>query len=336
MSRLLRVAFEQESRLITLALALLIVALVLPPVKLPRDTYDYVVVFDISQSMNVEDYQLDGEPTSRLAYAHAAARHALRALPCGSRVGWGAFTGYRTILLLTPVEVCANYSDLLASLDKIDGRMRWSNASEIMKGVYWSVLAAQEASDAPDIVFMTDGQEAPPLDAYAPHVLEELKDSPIRGWLIGTGSPTPSPIPRIDTEGRRHGYWRADEVVQTPQWLRHPSTTSGEHLSGVREAHLRALAGQLRFDYAHLDDLNSLGPAMRDARYARRATTPTNLSWIPVFLAMLALVVRFRPLLALRGKESDHMRLTLQARTSEKRIEEHDRRAHTVSPLPRS
>ncbi len=49
--------------------------------------------------------------------------------------------------------------------DQIDGRMRWSNASEITKGVYWSVLTAQEtnlpANAHPDIVFITDGQEAP-------------------------------------------------------------------------------------------------------------------------------------------------------------------------------
>jgi len=295
-ARVPRVAFEHGSRLVTLALVLLIVALVLPPVKLPRDTYDYVVVFDITQSMNVEDYELDGAPVNRLAYAHAAARHALRELPCGSRIGWGAFTGYRTVLLLAPVEVCANYSDLLASLDEIDGRMRWSNASEIMKGVYWAVLTAQETTGKPDLVFLSDGQEAPPLDpVFAPHMLDELKGSPIHGWLIGTGSPVPSPIPRIDEDGRRQGYWQADEVVQTPQWLRKPSATSGEHLSGLREAHLRALAGQVRFDYARLGDLGSLSTAMRDHRFARRRATPTDLSWLPAALAMVLLAVRFRP-----------------------------------------
>lgn len=292
---LLHVALHKDSRLIALALVLLIVALVIPSVELPRKAYDYVVVFDISQSMNVEDHELDGEPVSRLAYAHAAARHALRELPCGSRVGWGAFTGYRTILLLAPVEVCANYSDLLAALDEINGQMRWSNASEIMKGLYWSVLAAQETNGEPDIVFLSDGQEAPPLDVYSPHVLEDLKRSPIRGWLIGTGSLTPSPIPRIDEEGRRHGYWRADEVVQTPEWLRKPSAATGEHLSALREAHLRALADQLRFDYARLADLSSLSTAMRDSRFTRRVAAPTDLSWIPVALAMMFLAIRFRP-----------------------------------------
>src|SRR5258708_2540915 len=126
-------AWDRGSGAIAFALALLILGLFMPTVQLPRPTFDYIVVFDISQSMNVEDYELDDAPVSRLSYARNSVRQALRSLPCGSRVGWGAFTGYRTLLLLAPVETCANYNDLLASLDKIDGRMRWSNASEVSK-----------------------------------------------------------------------------------------------------------------------------------------------------------------------------------------------------------
>lgn len=295
----LRRAMDKDSRAIALALMLLLVALVMPSINLPRDAYDYVVVFDISQSMNVEDYEIDGTPVSRLAYAHEAARRMLRDLPCGSRIGWGAFTGYRTILLLAPVEVCAYYNDLLASLEQIDGRMRWSNASEITKGMYWSVLAAQEtdlpANLHPDIVFISDGQEAPPLDpAYPPRVLEDLQKDSIRGWLIGTGAYAPSPIPRIDEEGHRQGYWRADEVVQASAFG-DTNAPAMEHLSGLREPHLRVLADQLGFSYARLADTESLSTALRDQRFARRRPTPTDLYWLPAAIAVLLLALRFRP-----------------------------------------
>ncbi|HEY0680981.1 MAG TPA: VWA domain-containing protein [Steroidobacter sp.] len=291
----LRMAVDKDSRAIALALMLLLVALVMPPVDLPRDAYEYIVVFDISQSMNVEDYQLDGGPVSRLAYAHEAARRTLRDLPCGSRVGWAAFTGYRTILLLAPVEVCAHYNDLLASLEKIDGRMRWSNASEITKGVYWSVLAAQETNQRPDIVFISDGQEAPPLDPdYPPRVLEDLQKDSIRGWLIGAGAYEPSPIPRIDEEGHRQGYWRAHEVVQMSAFgdTRAPAT---EHLSALREPHLQALADRVGFNYARLSGPTSLSETLRDPRFARRRPTPTDLYWLPAAIAVLLLAMRFRP-----------------------------------------
>lgn len=292
-SRLL--AIHEDSRAIALALLLLVAALVMPPVNLPRDSYDYILVFDISQSMNVEDYEIDGAPVSRLAQAHDAARRALRDLPCGSRVGWGAFTGYRTILLLAPVEVCAYYDDLLASLEKIDGRMRWSNASEITKGVYWSVLAAQETAPQADIVFISDGQEAPPLDpAYPPRVLDDLQNDSIGGWLIGAGAYAPSPIPRIDEEGRRQGYWRADEVVQ-PGSYGDGSAPATEHLSGLREPHLQALADQLGFQYARLTEPASLSKTLRDPRFARRRPTPTELFWLPTAIAVLLLAARFLP-----------------------------------------
>jgi mxaL protein len=297
----LRIAVDKDSRAIALALMLLLVALVMPPVDLPRDAYEYIVVFDISQSMNVEDYQLDGGPVSRLAYAHEAARRTLRDLPCGSRVGWAAFTGYRTILLLAPVEVCAHYNDLLESLEKIDGRMRWSNASEITKGVYWSVLAAQETNQRPDIVFISDGQEAPPLDPdYPPRVLEDLQKDSIRGWLIGAGAYEPSPIPRIDEEGHRQGYWRAHEVVQMSAFgdTRAPAT---EHLSALREPHLQALADQVGFNYARLSGPTSLSETLRDPRFARRRPTPTDLYWLPAAIAVLLLAMRFRPDLSQRS-----------------------------------
>jgi mxaL protein len=289
------VRFDRESISIVLVLGLLLLALLMPRVEMPRDSYNYIVVFDISQSMNVEDYELDGVPMSRLDYARNAVSRVLPKLPCGSQIGWAAFTGYQTLLLMTPVEVCENYNDLLAAVAQIDGRMRWSNASEITKGVYWSVLAAQATQLRPDIIFMTDGHEAPPLDpVYAPRMFEDLKGPPIHGWLIGVGAAVPGPIPKIDEEGRRQGYWRPHEVLQGPATGEGPGA-GGEHLSGLREAHLGAVAEQVGFQSARLVDAASLYTAMTDQRFVRRRSTATDLSWIPMALAALVLLVHFRP-----------------------------------------
>jgi mxaL protein len=282
-------------RAFALAFGILLLGLSLPTVPLPRTVYDYIVVFDISQSMNVADYELAGARISRLDYAREAARQVLRRLPCGSRVGWGAFTGNRTLLLLAPVEVCSNYNDLLASLAQIDGRMRWAEASEIAKGLYWAIDAAQSSADTPNIVFVTDGQEAPPLEgAVLPSVLEKLEDHPVRGWLVGAGSDEPSPIPKIDAEGKHHGFWRPDEVIQSESTAE-GATPGLEHYSGLREQHLTTLAHLLSLDYARLGDPRSLGAAMTDDRFARRRQVPTDLSWLAASLALLVLIVRFRP-----------------------------------------
>ena len=278
-----------------LVLGLLLLALSMPRFELPRDSYDYIVVFDISQSMNVEDYELDGVPVSRLDYAREAVRRVLPKLPCGSRIGWAAFTGYQTLLLITPVEVCEHYNDLLASIAQIDRRMRWSNASEITKGIYWAILAAQATESRPDIVFMTDGHEAPPLDpTYSPRMFDNLTGPAIRGWLIGVGNVIPGPIPKIDEEGRRQGYWRAHEVMQGASTGEGPSS-AGEHLSGLREAHLGALAEQVGFQSTRLADAATLYTAMSDERFVRRRSTPTDVSWMLVALALCVLAFHYRP-----------------------------------------
>jgi mxaL protein len=289
---------DADSRAILVALVLLVVALALPAVPLKHDTYESIVILDITQSMDVEDYELGGTPTSRLAYAREAARRALRELPCGSRVGWGAFAGYRTLLLLAPVEVCENYGDLLTSLAKVDGSMRWENASEITKGVYWSMRAAKELGSSPNVIFVTDGQEAPPLDpTNILPMFDDLKVGQVHGWLIGAGGYSPLPIPKTDDDGNREGFWRADQVLQPGDLIPGSKSRGAEHLSALHEPHLQEIAHQVGFDYARLSSTESIARAMLDRRFARRAQAATDLYWIPALMALLLLAVRFAPLL---------------------------------------
>jgi len=294
----LRGLFRKDIGLIATALILLLVAVLIPRIQLPRSTFDYIIVFDISQSMNVEDYELNGMPISRLDYARAAARRAVRDLPCGSRVGWGIFTEYRTLLLLEPVEVCANYSDLVASLENVDGRMRWGNSSEVAKGVYWAIRAAKETGGIPNILFVTDGQEAPPLDpAYPPQMFDDIKPGEVKGWLVGAGGDTPRRIPKTDEEGKLIGYWQAFEVLQR-FGEGAPGTAAAqprEHLSSLREGHLKTLAKQVGLDYVRLQSPDALARAMRDGRFAQRAKAPTEVFWVPAAVALLLLLIQLRP-----------------------------------------
>jgi mxaL protein len=277
------------------ALVLLVVALVTPRWNLPHDTFEYVVFFDITQSMDVQDYNVGGAPMSRLEFAKQSVARELRALPCGSRVGWGAFAEYRSLLLLAPVEVCANYNDLLASLDNIVGPMRWANASEVGKGVYWSVRTALAEGSKPDVIFITDGQEAPPLlPNEPPSMPDDVQPGQVRGWIVGTGGDTPQPIPRTDADGHRLGFWRSTQVIQllSPDGK---TVVTAEHLSALREPHLKALAQRVGFGYTRLTDFTSIGVAMRDARLVRRAPAPVDFYWLPVSAAVLLLVWRFWP-----------------------------------------
>ena len=278
------------------AMLLLSAAVTMPRVMLPRNTFSYIVTFDITQSMDVEDVALNGVPVSRLTFARAAMRDALGQLPCGSKVGWSVFTGQRTLLLLPPVEVCGNYDALLSSLDRIDWRMRWTNWSRIAEGgVYSAVRVAQDVGHGTAVVFVTDGHEAPPiLPSDAP--ARDINPARVRGWLIGVGGDQAAPIPRTVANGSRDGYWQADDVIQVPPAPGSAtSAESHEELSELRGRYLASVAEQIGFGYRRLSGAASLSDAMRDARLVQREPVPTDLRWCPALLALLLLVWRFMP-----------------------------------------
>ncbi|HKX42780.1 MAG TPA: vWA domain-containing protein, partial [Burkholderiaceae bacterium] len=184
-----------------------------------RSRFDHVIVLDITQSMDVQDQLLEGDPVSRLTYAKQALREVLRRLPCGSRVGWGVFTEYRSFLLFEPIEVCANLAELRATLANIDGRMAWSGNSEIAKGLHSGFEIARSLPGSPSLVFITDGQEAPPLSPSHRPAFDD-KPGAVSGLIVGVGGSAPAPIPKRDPSGRPLGFWRADEVAQTDPFSR--------------------------------------------------------------------------------------------------------------------
>jgi mxaL protein len=288
-ARLLK-ALRGEGRLLLPAVALLLLALFLPPLPITRPAYDLVVIFDVTQSMNVPDYELDGRLISRLDYAKYAVAEALRSPRCDTRIGWGVFAGRKIVMLLAPVEVCGNYSALLAALANIDGRMAFENASEVQEGLYWALGNVQQLRPVPDVIFMTDGHEAPPLAPDLARDYDGAKGA-VRGWLIGVGDTTLKPIPKTDADGKRIGYWHDTEVLQSAN----AGGSSHEHLSDLREPHLQQLAKNVGFRYRRLTDARALDDAMHDRALAHPARVLTDLRWLPVSLALLLLAWRFRP-----------------------------------------
>jgi mxaL protein len=264
-----------------------------PSLPLQRELFDHVVVLDVTQSMNVQDQLLEGKPASRLAYAKHALRHALLRLPCGSKVGLGLFTEYRSYLLLTPVEVCANLQELRSTLAQIDGRMAWTGNSEITKGLFSGLTIARQLPDAPSLVFVTDGHEAPPLDPRRRPVFNG-KPGEVPGLIVGVGGLTPLPIPKIDTLGRPLGYWSADEVMQAdPRGASgNSSSNSSEHLSSLHEAHLRLLSSETGLRFLRLQDTQALVQALTAQALARPVPARLDLRGGLAAIALGLLVLR--------------------------------------------
>lgn len=281
--------------LIPLALVLLLVAVFLPPQVMSRPAYSFQVTFDISQSMGVEDVLQNGASVSRLTAAKNAARQLVGILPCGSSIGWSIFTGRRVLSLITPVEVCQHYAGLLTSLDYVDGRMRWANASGIGKGLHQSIRAADEIHQSSGqntaIVFFTDGQEAPPLRMGSRGMPRSDKYK-VEGLIIGVGGAVPVRIPKVDEHGQVTGYWQFDEVVQRTD---DSAVQSHEELSSRRDKHLANLGRLSGLVYLPLQSSDALAKSVSQSRFADAQLVSVDLRWLPASIALLLLCFRFWP-----------------------------------------
>ncbi|TAL96965.1 MAG: VWA domain-containing protein [Paraburkholderia sp.] len=288
--------FEQRHWAAVAAVPLLAAAVWMPGLTLQRSVFSYIVTFDITQSMDVEDVSLGNTPLSRLNFAREVMRDSLERLPCGSKIGWSVFTGQSTLLLLPPIEVCSNYDALLASLDSIDGRMRWSNWSRIAEGgVYSAVRTSQSVGHDTGVIFFTDGQEAPPVLPSDERV-RDMAPGQVKGWLMGVGGDQPAAIPRTDENGNRIGYWRADDVIQVPpQPGASVAVESHEELSELRGQYLASVAQRTGFGYRRVRVPQDAVGAMLDERLAHREPVPTDLNWLPAAIALLLLAWRFLP-----------------------------------------
>jgi len=294
--------------LLLIVCIMLIFALLNPHARLQHDIFDYLVVVDITQSMNTLDYHERNKPVSRLAFAKQALREALLRLPCGSKIGLGIFTADRSYVLFEPVEICANYQAISSTLANIDNRMDWLNRSEIAKGLYSGLRTVVGLPGRPALVFITDGQEAPPINPRLPPVFNG-KPGEAKGVIIGAGGLTPMPIPKTDPDGRPLGYWRADEVLQNYNVDR-PGTVKGEQmleptgpvpnvgatpgreqLSELREPYLISLAEKTGLYYRRLKNSADMSAALENHDLAQQTESRVSIAWIPALLAFICLAV---------------------------------------------
>jgi mxaL protein len=185
-------------------------------------------VLDVTQSMNVTDERVDGQPVSRLAFAKKALRQSLLHLPCGSKVGWAIFTEYRALLLLAPIEVCANLSELRSTLAQIDARMAWSGGSEIAKGLHSAIGIARQMPGKPSLVFVTDGRSAAAAPATA-CLRRQAGRSPRADRRRRRPAVLAHPQDRSGRPTAR--LRRADEVMQTDCAARGAAPACGEALA---------------------------------------------------------------------------------------------------------
>jgi mxaL protein len=306
------------------AFVCLLTAVFAPHLMVEREAYDLIAAVDITGSMNARDYTTEGHPASRLEKVKGVLRDLLVHLPCGSRMGLAVFTERRTFLLFEPVDICREFAPLDGAIAALDWRMAWEGDSHITAGLYSALDVAKNFSA--DLVFLTDGHEAPPLPYTGPPLFEgEAGD--VRGVVVGVGGTTPVPIPKFDAIGHEIGFYIMADVPQEnrsgppPQGAEeregwHPRNapfgaevaTGNEHLTSVREDHLRAVARTVGLAYAPLMEAADLADTFMREAEPRPVVAPLDTAPAPASLALLLLLVLFGvlPLLEHRATPLAH------------------------------
>lgn len=255
---------------------------------LPQNVHRYLVVVDITQSMNARDYHLPNLPPDRLSFAKAALEYAVLNLPCGSQIGLGVFTHKDTELLLEPLEVCRHAQALGAALHNIDWRSAWAADSFIAYGLFDALRIAKDLKA--DLVFLTDGDQVP-VTARDPAFFG--RPGIIGGWIVGVGTPRPVPIPKLDLDGRMTGYWQTTDLPRSAQSVQTQvrPKEAGLLLSRLDEAHLHRLANVTGLGYLNLTTPQQLAEVLRGPHLAKALPVAVDLRpWLGLG-ALLAVIL---------------------------------------------
>ncbi|MDD5035910.1 MAG: VWA domain-containing protein [Methylococcaceae bacterium] len=256
--------------------------------------YRYLLVVDITQSMNARDYHRTGLPADRLGFVKVSIRQALHDLPCGSELGLGLFTTHHTQLLLEPLEICQHFSLLDDTLEHIDWRMAWAADSHIAHGLYSGLREAARRGKETRLAFFSDGQQFPP-EPEAPSF--DGKPGEVGGVIVGVGGSQPVPIPRLDRENRPQGFWESVDLRDYLPASAMPGQKEGSayYLSHLDESALRGLAAGTGLGYHRLETPEGLVRALMAKDLAAERMVATDFSGMLALLALFFLLLTRLP-----------------------------------------
>jgi mxaL protein len=289
---------NKDSALLGSAFLLLIIAMFRPTVPVKHDIYTYLLVADISQSMNTPDIKINGKTITRMEHMQTLMHEVVSSLPCGTKVGMSLFAGVSTAALYHPIEVCENFHAIQDTIDHLDWRTAWSGNSRIRENIYSisRTLKSFPKELTAQVVFFTDGEEAPKLHVFNTKDLKGVQDA--KDWLlVGVGSEEGAAIPKLGQNNQVIGYWSNESFALQPGvaqisesniGTRNDSVASGEHdryISKLNEVYLKEISGEIGALYVRGDNIHNVLDAMKKQRPARRDIAPFDIGW---FLAALA------------------------------------------------
>ncbi len=297
---------RRDISLLALALLFLIVAMFKPTVPVKRDVYSYLMVTDISQSMNVKDATLNGKLVSRMQYQQFLLHRIIGEMPCCTQVSIGLFAGVSVAALYTPIEVCENFAAIEDTIDHLDWRTGWSGNSRIRESMATLAKLIRSFPEPAQVVYFTDGEETPKLHVFNTRDLTGFQGG--KDWLfVGIGTDKGTAIPKMDEHNQIIGYWASESFAMQPGvaqisqdniGTREESVavdTNDRYLSKLDEKYLISLAKDVSGNYVNGDSVQNVLAAMQKQPPARRSKAAFELKWIFASLAGLSFLAAYLP-----------------------------------------
>jgi mxaL protein len=297
---------RRDVTLLGAALVLLVIALLKPTIPVKRNIYSYMLVADISQSMNVVDMQLNGKPVSRMQYQQYLLHRIVGEMPCGTQVSIGLFAGVSVAALYTPIEVCQNFAAIEDTIDHLDWRNGWSGNSRVRESMVTMAKLIRSFPETSQVVYFSDGEETPKLHIFNTRDLTGFQGG--KDWLlVGIGSDKGTAIPKLDEKNQLIGYWSAESFAMQPGVAQiaqenigaREDSVAGEisdrYMSRLDEKYLISLAKEISANYVNGSSLQNVLAAMKMQPPARRDTADFELKWIIAGLAGLLFLAAYMP-----------------------------------------
>ncbi len=297
--------FEKKSDFFLLiSLILLVLALINPSIPVNQSLYNYILIADISQSMNTEDMKINQKTVSRLDYTKHIMSRLVEDFPCGTKVSIGMFAGVSVSATYSPIEVCENFSNINTTISKLDWRVTWSGNTRIRESVINLARLIRSFPESAQVVYFTDGEEAPKLHVFNTRDLEQFQGG--NDWLfVGIGSDEGAPIPKYDNKNQLIGYWSNDSFALQPGiaqisesniGVRDNKVASGatdRYMSKLDSEYLEKLAKEIGGFYVDGQSYRAIRKEMKKQPPAWKAPDQFYLQPILCFLALLFFIARF-------------------------------------------
>ena len=305
-----------ETVLYLAAAILLLLALIKPQIQLKQEVHNYLLVADVTQSMNAEDEKLNNQNVSRLAYTRYLMKRIVETSSCGTYISVGIFASDNVALLITPLEVCANYDVITDSIAHLEWRMAWKGNSRLSFGVRAAANTFDSLNVPAQMLFFTDGDEAPRVNVTIKQDLSGIQIGK-NFFVVGMGGHAKVAVPRYNSANKRVGYWPvsdnnnagavgvtySDASLDEPD----PSAASAEYdrfLSQLEDDYLKSLAGEIKAKYIKGQNTPEFYEFVQQQKPAASFVTAYSIRWLYLLMAALFIASTYIPNIIFRSRIS--------------------------------